>query len=96
MLFGALFVARTHIYAVRWENNRAGRAGWLPVVRGGWRKGVTHAEREYLSLTAEVVAAHLAGQVHIGLCPLPVGWPLTLTARRHCWTRSTMSRPPGR
>jgi hypothetical protein len=66
-LFGALFAARTDVYAVRWENPRSGKAGWLPAVRGGWRKGVPHAEREYLSLTAEVLAAHLTGEVHVGL-----------------------------
>jgi superfamily II DNA or RNA helicase len=69
-LFGALFAARTDIYAVRWENTRTGRAGWLPAVRGGWRKGVPHAEREYLPLTAEVLAAHLSGKAHAGLYPL--------------------------
>ena len=47
-----------------------GRSGWLPAVRGGWRKGVPHAERDYLPLTAEVLAAHLSGEVHIGLYPL--------------------------
>lgn len=37
---------------------------------GGWRKGVPHAERDYLPLTAEVLAAHLSSQVHIGRYPL--------------------------
>ncbi len=69
-LFGALFAARTDAYAVRWENARTGKAGWLPAVRGGWRKGVPHAEREYLPLTAEVLASHLSGEVHAGLYPL--------------------------
>jgi superfamily II DNA or RNA helicase len=68
--FGALFAARTDIYAVRWENTRTGQKGWLPAVRGGWRKGVPHAERDYLPLTAEVLSAHLSGQMHIGLYPL--------------------------
>ena len=68
--FGALFAARTDIYAVRWENTRTGQRGWLPAIRGGWRKGVPHAERDYLPLTAEVVSAHLSGQMHIGLYPL--------------------------
>ena len=68
--FGALFAARTDIYAVRYDNRRAGRAGWLPAVRGGWRKGVPHAERDYLPLTAEVLAAHLSGKMHVGLYPL--------------------------
>ena len=68
--FGALFSARTDIYAVRWDNARTGQKGWLPAVRGGWRKGVRHAERDYLPLTAEVLSAHLSGHVHIGLYPL--------------------------
>ena len=68
--FGALFAARTDIYAVRWENTRTGQRGWLPAIRGGWRKGVPHAERDYLPLTAEVLSAHLSGQMHIGLYPL--------------------------
>lgn len=69
-LFGALFAARTDVYAVRWENARTGKAGWLPAVRGGWRKGIPHAERQYLPLTADLLASHLSGDVHIGLYPL--------------------------
>jgi superfamily II DNA or RNA helicase len=69
-LFGALFAARTDVYAVRWENTRTGKAGWLPAVRGGWRKGVPHADRDYLPLTAAVLASHLSGDVHIGFYPL--------------------------
>jgi hypothetical protein len=58
------------VYARRWENTRTGKAGWLPAVRGGWRRGVRHEEREYLPLTPEVVTAHLSGEVHLGLYPL--------------------------
>jgi hypothetical protein len=68
--FAGLFGARTDIYALRWENARTGASGWLPAVRGGWRKGVRHAERDYLPLTPEVVTAHLSGEVHLGLYPL--------------------------
>jgi hypothetical protein len=68
--FGALFAARTDLYAVRWDNARTGQKGWLPAVRGGWRKGVRHQERDYLPLTAEVLTAHLSGQMHVGLYPL--------------------------
>jgi hypothetical protein len=68
--FGALFAARTDIYAGRWENTRTGKAGWLPAVRGGWRKGVRHEDRNYLLLTSEVLRAHLAGDTHIGLYSL--------------------------
>src|SRR5438034_1026035 len=85
-LFGALFGARTDIYAVRWENDRTGRAGWLPAVRGGWRKGVPHADRDYLPLTAEVLAAHLSGQVHIGVYPL-------LDGDRCCWLAADFDGP---
>ena len=76
-LFGALFVARTDVYAVRWENARRGKAGWLPAVRGGWRKGVPHTERDYLPLTPQVLAAHLSGQAHIG--------PYSLLDGDRCW-----------
>jgi hypothetical protein len=69
-LFAALFAARTDVYAIRWENARSGKAGWLPAVRGGWRKGVPHAERDYLPLTVQVLTAHLSGQAHVGLYPL--------------------------
>ena len=68
--FFALFAARTHVYAVRYHNRRTGKAGWVPATRGGFRKGVPQAERNYLPLTAEVLAAHLSGKMHIGLYPL--------------------------
>jgi superfamily II DNA or RNA helicase len=68
--FGALFAARTDVYAVRYDNLRTGRSGWVPAMRGGFRKGVPHAEQAYLPLTAEVLAAHLSGKRHIGLYPL--------------------------
>ena len=68
--FGAMFAARGDIYAVRWVNERTGRAGWLPAVRGGWRRGARHEEREYLPLTRQVLRAHLSEELHVGLYPL--------------------------
>jgi hypothetical protein len=68
--FASLFASRVDVYALRWENARSGRAGWVPAVRGGWRKGVPAAEREYLPLTEEVVTAHLSGELEMGLYPL--------------------------
>ncbi|WP_200834698.1 DEAD/DEAH box helicase [Amycolatopsis alkalitolerans] len=68
--FGTLFAARTDVYATRWENRRTGRSGWLPAVRGGWRKGVRHEDRDYLPLTEAVLTAHLTGDIHLGLYPL--------------------------
>ncbi|WP_448619274.1 TOTE conflict system archaeo-eukaryotic primase domain-containing protein [Geodermatophilus sp. URMC 65] len=68
--YASLFAARPDVYAVRWENARTGRAGWVPAVRGGWRKGVPAAERAYLPLTDEVITAHLSGELELGLYPL--------------------------
>lgn len=66
-----LFRCRSDIYAVRWENKRDGRSGWMPAVRGGyWRKGMSRAEAPYLPLTRDVVEKHLSGEAHIGLYPL--------------------------
>jgi superfamily II DNA or RNA helicase len=66
-----LFRCRSDIYAVRWENKRDGRSGWMPAVAGGyWPKGMSRAEAPYLPLTADVVEKHLSGEVHIGLYPL--------------------------
>ena len=42
----------------------------MPAVAGGWRKGMDRRGAAYLPLTAEVVAAHLVGDVFIGLYPL--------------------------
>jgi hypothetical protein len=68
--FRALFAARTDVYAIRWENARSGKSGWMPAVRGGWRKGIPATDREYLPLTEEVITAHLSGDLEIGLYPL--------------------------
>jgi len=44
--------------------------GWVPAVRGRWRKGTRHEGRDYLPVTPAVLAAHLKGEAHIGLYPL--------------------------
>jgi hypothetical protein len=68
--FRALFAARTDIYATRIENSRTGWKGWLPAVHGGWQRGIPHEKRDYLPLTTDVLAAHLKGDVHVGVYPL--------------------------
>jgi superfamily II DNA or RNA helicase len=68
--FRALFAARTDVYAQRWENSRSGKSGWMPAVRGGWRKGIPASEREYLPLTEEILTAHLSGELELGLYPM--------------------------
>lgn len=68
--FRAMFACRRDVYATRWENNRTGRAGWVPAVPGGWRRGSGTGRPDYLPLTDEVLTAHLSGEVHVGLYPL--------------------------
>jgi superfamily II DNA or RNA helicase len=76
-LFQDLFRARNDVYAVRWENSRDGRSGWVPAVAGGWRKGANIVGARFLPLTPLVVADHLRGEQHIGLYPL--------TEQDTCW-----------
>jgi hypothetical protein len=59
--YAALFAART------------GKSGRVPAVRGGWRKGSRHEDRDYCPLTPAVLAAHLKGETHTGLYPLMDG-----------------------
>jgi hypothetical protein len=66
--FQALFAARTDVYAIRWTNARTGKSGWMPAVRGRWRKGADR--RDYLPLTDDVIRGHLSGKAEIGLYPL--------------------------
>jgi hypothetical protein len=68
--YAALFAARTDVYATRFDNPRTGKSGWVRAVRGGWRKGSRHEDRDYLPLTTAVLASHLKGEVHIGMYPL--------------------------
>lgn len=72
-LFTNLFQARTDVYATRWENRRTGMTGWSPAVAGGWRKGMDRRSAAFLPRTTEVVAAHLVGDVFMGLYPLLPG-----------------------
>jgi len=68
--YADLFGARRDVYAVRWENRRAGTSGWMPAVAGGWRKGMDRRAATHLPLTSQVIAAHLVGDVFAGLYPL--------------------------
>ncbi|HCB02904.1 MAG TPA: helicase [Nocardioides bacterium] len=76
--YAALFGARRDVYAVRWENARTGKSGWMPAVEGGWRKGRPASDIRHLPLTPEVIATHLTGDVHIGLYPM-------LRGDQTCW-----------
>jgi hypothetical protein len=89
--FATLFTARPDAYALRWENARSGRSGWTPAVRGGWRKGVPAAEREFLPLTEEVSTAispvsWSSACIRCWTAPAAAGWLRTSTAPQPCWT----------
>ncbi|HVH95286.1 MAG TPA: hypothetical protein VM688_10245, partial [Nocardioidaceae bacterium] len=84
--YAALFAARRDVYAIRWENARYGKAGWMPAVEGGWRKGSRPSDHRYLPLTPEVLAAHLSGDIHIGLYPM-------LPGDQTCWLTSDFDGP---
>lgn len=68
--FADLFSARRDVYAVRWESARTAKSGWMPAVAGGWRRGMDARSATFLPLTADVVTAHLAGEIDLGLYPL--------------------------
>jgi superfamily II DNA or RNA helicase len=84
--YAAMFAARSDAYAARWENARTGRSGWMPAVRGRWRRGIPAAQREYLPLTPDVFTAHLSGELEIGLYPL-------LDGDRCCWLAADFDGP---
>jgi superfamily II DNA or RNA helicase len=65
-----VFASRPDVYAVRWQNARDGRSGWMPAIEGRWRRGMSAADRVYLPLTDAVIEAHLTGRTEIGLYPL--------------------------
>ncbi len=98
-LFRSLFAGREDVYAERWDNERTGKAGWGPALKGGWANA-RRPDREYLPYTHGVIEKHLAGGIYAGLYPLlrgdtcwllvsdfdGPGWPLTL---------SPTTTPPG-
>lgn len=67
-LFASRFAGRADVYAMRWESG-SGKAGWSPAVKGGWSNAKAKV-RQYLPLTDEVLAAHLRGEISVGVYPL--------------------------
>jgi superfamily II DNA or RNA helicase len=62
-----LFRGREDVYAVRWENARTGKSGYVPAVAGGWSR---QGAKAYLPLSDEAIERHLRGQESIGVYPL--------------------------
>lgn len=78
-LLRTLFGGRSDVFAQRWENQRTGKSGWSPAVRGGWSKK-RPKPADYLPLTDEILAAHLHGERTVGVYPLQPGDTCTLLA----------------
>lgn len=66
-LIRSLFRGREDVYALRWENARTGKTGYVPAVAGGWTRT---GPKRYLPLTDEAITQHLRGREAIGIYPL--------------------------
>jgi hypothetical protein len=69
-LFRSLFRGREDVYARRFESRKTGKAGYQPACRNEWVSGVCNkprmrcddcAQRDFLSITDEVIRNHLLG-----------------------------------
>ncbi|MCI0694400.1 DEAD/DEAH box helicase [candidate division KSB1 bacterium] len=75
-LFADLFRGRDDVFARLWENRKTGKKGYSPVCEYEWQPGIcTKPEKKctnckYVSLSHEVLRAHLEGQHIIGVYPL--------------------------
>jgi hypothetical protein len=66
-LIRRLFRGRGDVHALRWENARTGKSGYVPATANGWTKT---GPKTYLPLTDETIARHLQGRESIGIYPL--------------------------
>jgi hypothetical protein len=90
--YADLFRCRSDIYAVRWENPRDGRSGWVPAIRGRWHKGMSRSETSYLPLTDEVVGGTCAASITSACTRWPTtthagGFPPISTKTQRCLMR---------
>jgi len=86
-----LFRCRTDVYALRWENRRDGRSGWMPAIRGHWRKGMSRAEAQFLPLTPDVIGQHCtATSISVSIRWVTTthagGWQPISTKKQQCST----------
>ena len=78
-LFRTLFSGREDVFPKRWENTRAGRAGYAPACGNEWKPGLCGKPRvkcgacpnqAFLPMTDEVIEGHLRGRQTIGVYPI--------------------------
>ncbi len=87
--FFDLFRCRTDVYALRWENRRDGRSGWMPAIKGSWRKGMNRADAPYLPLTLRSLmptceAKHISACTHSAMTT-PAGRSRPISIRKPRW-----------
>ena len=84
-LIRKLFRGRETVYALRWENARTGKSGYVPATADRWTKS---GPRTYLPLTDETIERHLRGQESVGVYPLledDTCWFLACDFDRRTW-----------
>lgn len=81
-LFRDLFIGRSDVFALRWENRARGRSGYAPRCANEWRQGVcgkpkvrcgSCTNQAFLKLGNRELLAHLQGRQVVGLYPLLPG-----------------------
>jgi len=69
-LFRSLFRGREDLYALRWESSKTGKAGYQPVCKNDWIRGLCRRPqvkcaacpaREFVPLDERAICRHLAG-----------------------------------
>lgn len=94
-LFRDLFRGRDDVYAAHWERFD-GRAGYSPALRQGVPRGrkIPRDPSDYLSLTPDVIRAHLTGSCTIGLYPLlrdETCWLVAIDFDKEGWHRDSFA-----
>lgn len=88
-LFRELFVGRSDVFALRWENRARGRSGYAPRCANEWRQGVcgkpkvrcgSCINQAFLPLDDRELLAHLQGRQVVGIYPLLPGDTCQLVA----------------
>jgi hypothetical protein len=78
-LFRALFRGREDVFPTRWENAKTGKAGYAPACANEWAPRICRKpkikcadcpNRDFLTVTDEVVDGHLRGRHTVGVYPM--------------------------
>jgi hypothetical protein len=89
-LFRSLFRGRDDVFPHRWENPKSGKAGYSPVCRNEWVRGVCGkpqvkcrecANQAFVPFDENIVRSHLAGRVSGSSRDFTAGMPPDET----CW-----------